>query len=72
MNKARACFRAAGGVFIVFVADVLVAKAQVMAGQTIPVHLTAPLQLVVMLIAVVLFVAGALIREREDQAGERT
>ncbi len=74
MDKARACFWSAGGVFTVFVADVVAAKVQVLAGATIPQHLSNPLQFAVVLIAIVLFVAGALIRERQDgkAAGEPT
>jgi len=74
MDKARACFRSAGIVFAVFVADILAAKAQVLAGATIPTHLSNPLQFVVLLIAIILFVAGALIREREEgkEAGKTT
>jgi hypothetical protein len=74
MNKARACFWSAAGVFAVFVADIVAAKAQIMTGTTIPVHLSNALQFVVLLVAIILFVAGALIREREErkQAGEPT
>ncbi len=66
MDRARVCFRAAGVALGLFVADVLAAKAQVLAGATIPTHLSNPLQLIVLLTAIVLFVAGALMRERQE------
>lgn len=67
----RACFWAAGFVFTLFVADILIAKVQVLSGSAIPVHLGDTLQFLVLLLAVAFFIAGALILEsREDQFNE--
>lgn len=73
MEKSRIYFRAAGFVFAIFVSDILIAKVQVYTGSTIPVHLGDTLQFLVLLIAVALFVAGALERERQEgKNGEQT
>ncbi|MCH7864541.1 MAG: hypothetical protein IIC56_04915 [Proteobacteria bacterium] len=66
MDKARACFWAAGAVFVIFVADIFLAKIQVLAGEAIPVHLGDTLQFLVLLVAVTFFVAGTLIREKQE------
>ncbi|NQU59566.1 MAG: hypothetical protein HQ512_00380 [Rhodospirillales bacterium] len=66
MERARVFFWAAGIVFALFVADILMAKAQVLSGATIPVHLGDTLQFLVLLVAVTLFIAGALVRERGE------
>jgi len=71
MEKSRTCFWTAGLVFALFVADILMAKVQMLSGITIPLHLGDTLQFLVLLLAVAFFVAGALIREgREDQLNE--
>lgn len=67
MDKARACFWAAGSVFVFFVADILLAKIQVMSGVTIPVHLGDTPQFLVLLAAVTFFVAGTLVREKQER-----
>ena len=70
MDKGRFYLVAAGVVFAVFVADVLIAKVQVLSGNTMPVHLGDTLQFIVMLVAVTLFVIGTLARERLDREGD--
>ena len=67
MKGARACFRVAGCVFAIFVADILLAKVQVLSGAVIPKHLGDTLQFLVLLIAVTFFVAGTLLREKYDR-----
>ena len=66
MEKSRACFYAAGFVFTIFIADILIAKVQVLSGITIPVHLGDILQFLVFLVAVAFFVVGALFRESQE------
>ena len=66
MRQARAYFCMAGMVFAVFVADILVAKIQVLSGSVMPVHLGDTLQFLVLLVAVTLFVIGTLFQERRD------
>ena len=68
MERGRNCFWAAGAVFAFFVADILAAKVQVLGGEVIPIHVGDTLQFLVLLVAVTLFVAGTLIRERHEQA----
>jgi hypothetical protein len=70
MKEARACFWIAGGVFAIFVADILVAKIQVLSGATIPRHLGDTPQFLVLLIAVTFFVAGTLMREKDERERE--
>jgi len=70
MKEARACFWVAGGVFAIFVADILLAKVQVLSGATIPRHLGDTLQFLVLLTAVTFFVAGTLMREKYDRERE--
>ena len=67
MEKARACFWVAGGIFAIFVGDILLAKVQVLSGAAIPTHLGDTLQFLVFLVAVTFFVAGALIREKHEK-----
>lgn len=67
MDKGRFYLVAAGVVFALFVADVLIAKVQVLSGNTMPVHLGDTLQFIVLLVAVTLFVIGTLARERLDR-----
>ena len=67
MDKARACFWAAGAVFVIFVADIFLDKIQVLAGEAIPVHLGDTLQFLVLLVAVTFFVAGTLVREKQEE-----
>ena len=71
MMNARGWFWAAGCVFIVFIADILVAKAQVLAGVSIPVHFGGAPQFLLLLVTVAFFVVGALIREREERPDVR-
>jgi hypothetical protein len=70
MKEARACFWVAGCVFAIFVADILIAKVQVLSGTVIPNHLGDTLQFLVLLTAVTFFVAGTLLRERYDRERE--
>ncbi len=67
VDKGRFYLLAAGVVFALFVADVLIAKVQVLSGNTMPVHLGDTLQFIVLLVAVTLFVIGTLARERLDR-----
>ena len=69
-KKARACFWVAGFVFAVFVADILLAKIQVLSGAAMPTHLGDTLQFLVFLVAVTFFVAGTLIREKHERKQE--
>lgn len=61
--KARTYLVAAGIVFSILVADILVAKIQVMMGVILPVHIGDTGQFLVLLAAVILFVIGAIFRE---------
>lgn len=67
LEGSRVCFWVAGVVFVVFVADVLIAKVQVLYGAAIPSHLGDTLQFLVLLVAVTFFVAGTLIREKNER-----
>jgi len=70
VHTGRGCFIAAGVLFAIFVADILIAKVQVMAGIVIPVHLGDVLQFLVLLVAVAFFVFGTLARERSEHEPE--
>jgi len=70
MDDGRSWFRAAGAGFALFVADILIAKVQVLSGSVIPVHLGDTAQFLVLLVAVTLFVAGAVVREGREGTGE--
>lgn len=61
------CFWAAGVVFAIFVADVLIAKVQVMSGAVMPIHLGDWPQFLVLLVAVALFVIGSIAREEAEK-----
>lgn len=50
-------------VFAVFVSDIIFARIQVLFGVTLPVHLGATIQFLVLLLAVALFVVAALSEE---------
>ena len=67
VSTERLCFRAAGVVFAIFVADILIAKVQVMSGTVMPFHLGDWPQFLVLLVAVTLFVIGALAREEAEK-----
>ena len=67
VTRERFCFRAAGVVFAIFVADILIAKVQVMSGTVMPFHLGDWPQFLVLLVAVALFVVGALAREEAEK-----
>ncbi|PIW27610.1 MAG: hypothetical protein COW30_09960 [Rhodospirillales bacterium CG15_BIG_FIL_POST_REV_8_21_14_020_66_15] len=71
MDGSRACFVAAGGVFALFAGDVLAAKAQMLFGASMPVHMGETLQFFVLLVAVTLFVAGTLVREGREMRKSR-
>lgn len=66
MTRERFCFRAAGVLFAIFVADILIAKIQVVSGTVMPVHLGDWPQFLVLLIAVALFVVGSIAREEAE------
>ncbi len=70
VSTERLCFRAAGVVFAIFVADILIAKVQVMSGTVMPFHLGDWPQFLVLLVAVTLFVIGALAREEAEKRGD--
>ena len=59
-GRGKAFLAAAAIVFTVLVADILVAKAQVMAGASNPLHFGDTVQFILLLVAVVLFVIGAI------------
>ena len=63
-RKATSYLIAAGIVFSILVADILVAKIQVMRGVIIPVHIGDTGQFLVLLFAVILFVIGAILRKK--------
>lgn len=67
MTRERFCFRAAGVVFVLFVADILIAKIQVLSGNVMPFHLGDLGQFLVLLVAVALFVIGSLAREEAEK-----
>lgn len=72
MEKSRVCLLAAGAAFVFFVADILLAKIQVLSGKVIPIHLGDTLQLLVLLVAVTFFVAGTLIREMNETESQES
>ncbi|GBF28006.1 hypothetical protein MnTg02_03068 [bacterium MnTg02] len=63
-RNAKAFLIAALIVFALLVIDILVAKVQVMMGINIPLHLGDTGQFLLLLVAVVLFVIGALFKEK--------
>ncbi len=67
MTRERFCFRAAGVVFVLFVADILIAKIQVLSGKVMPLHLGDLGQFLVLLVAVALFVIGSIAREEAEK-----
>ncbi len=67
VTRERFCFWAAGVVFAIFVADILIAKVQVMSGVVMPFHLGDWPQFGVLLVAVTLFVIGAIAREGAEK-----
>lgn len=73
-RQARGCLVSAGWVFAILVADVVIAKIQVVMGASIPVHIGDTGQFVLLLLAVSLFVIGAILREKQadrEQAEHR-
>lgn len=71
---ARRCLVSAGWVFAILVADILGAKIQVVLGASIPVHLGDTGQFIILLLAVSLFVIGAILQEKQadrEQAVQR-
>ncbi len=67
MNRERFCFWAAGVVFALFVADILIAKVQVISGNVMPLHLGDMGQFLVLLVAVAFFVIGSIAREEAEK-----
>ncbi len=72
MEKSHACFWAAGFFFVLFVADILISKVQILSNVTSPVYLGDTLQFLVLLVAVALFVAGTLFREQQEKQDKGT
>ena len=73
-RQARRCLVSAGWVFAILVADVLIAKIQVVMGASIPVHIGDTGQFIILLLAVSLFVIGAILQEKQadsEQAEQR-
>lgn len=64
-RQARRYLKSAGWVFAILVADVIVAKVQVVMGASMPVHMGDTGQFIVLLLAVSLFVVGAILREKQ-------
>lgn len=64
MKKRHFCFIATAVFFGVYIADILIAKVQVLRGEYIPVHLGDTLQFLVLLLAVTFFVIGTLGQEK--------
>ncbi len=64
MKKRHFCFIIAAVFFVVFLADIMVAKVQVLMGENIPLHLGDTLQFLVLLFAVTFFVIGTLGQEK--------
>ncbi len=62
---------AASVVFAVLVADILIAKAQVLLGASNPLHLGDTVQFILLLLAVVLFVMGTLYKEALAERGNK-
>ena len=71
MKKRNVCFIAAAVFFVVYIADILIAKVQVMRGENIPVHLGDTLQFIVFLLAVTFFVIGTLGQEKARSEKEK-
>ena len=72
MEKSHACFWAAGFFFVLFVADILISKVQILFSVTSLVHLGDTLQFLVLLIVVVFFVAGTLLLEHQEEQNKGT
>lgn len=70
-SKPTRALIAASIVFLAFVADILIAKVQVLMGANNPVHLGDTAQFILLLVAVVLFVIGTIHQEsRAESEGE--
>lgn len=70
MNFGRYYFWIAGVLAAIFLGDILFAKAQMLSGEAIPVHLGGTVQFVFLLAACAFFVVGAIDRERAEKAGK--
>jgi voltage-gated potassium channel Kch len=71
MKKRHLCFIAAAVFFVVFIADILIAKVQVLRGENIPVHLGDTLQFLVFFLAATFFVIGTLGQEKARSEMEK-
>ncbi len=71
MKKRHFCFITAAAFFGVFIADILLAKIQVLRGENIPVHLGDTLQFLVFFLAVTFFVIGTLGQEKARDVIEK-
>jgi len=69
--KDKVVFIAAGIIFAGFIADIMIAKIQVLWDVVIPVHLGDTLQFLILFLAVALFVIGTLAREKMDNDKKR-
>lgn len=58
---------AAGFAFLLFFADILLAKIQISAGNSVPLHIGDTGQFLLLLVAVILFVIGTLKQEKRAQ-----
>lgn len=67
-RQARRFLVAAGWVFAILVADIIIAKIQVVMGASIPVHIGDTGQFLILLLAVTLFVVGAILREKQTDS----
>jgi len=70
MRFGRHCFWIAGILATVFLGDILFAKAQIHAGESIPIHLGETVQFLFLLAACAFFVVGAIERERTEKNGD--
>lgn len=71
MRRRHFCFIAAAVLFFVFIIDILVAKVQVLMGESIPIHLGDTLQFLVLLFAVTFFVIGTLGQEKARNGSDK-
>jgi hypothetical protein len=71
-NNVRKYLIASSCFFGVLVADILVAKFQVMSGAKVPVHLGDTGQFLILLISVTFFVIGALKSEKQESEQKAT
>lgn len=71
MNFHRYCFWLAGILATIFLGDILYAKAQMLSGNSIPVHLSGTIQFVFLLAACAFFVVGAIDLEQAEKVDKK-